>query len=132
MAIRAVKEVTSYLVKMDDDQLGCRARRHHNWPSDNLKPGNAFTGKIQTQRQHDGSYQVTETCLDCPKVSTWTTLPKGVYNMDRIRRYIDPDNWIRIPSEVDYSIHDLKAEHMNRIHDMIFSASAIRRRNQAS
>lgn len=127
-SIQALHTLPDYISRMDEGQLICRARHRHNFPSDSLRAGQGKPEQFTAVRQHDGSFQVQESCLDCGKECTWTTLPRGVIGTIE-RHYKDPERWVRIPREVEYSTADLKAAHMGMVYDALFGSAPRRRRS---
>lgn len=118
--VRALRPLDGYVARMELGEVICRGRHRHNWPSDTLRPGQPLPTGIDTIRQHDGSFQVTEWCVDCGKECTWTTLPKGVFDVNVIRRYKNPERWVTIPREVEYTPRDLRAAHIAMVRDTLF------------
>jgi len=80
-----------YLASMDDEQAICMGQGH-SWPK--IRPNKPFPKGIETVRQHNGQYQVRETCPVCKTVRIWTTLPGGAFSYDIQYRYEHPERWV--------------------------------------
>jgi hypothetical protein len=122
--IRTQHTLNRYISDMTEGELTCRARGRHDWPSDRLRPNRALPKGITPVRQHDGSYQIAEWCRDCEKERTWTTLPKGIYDTDVTYRYKNPQRWVTIPRDVEYTQRDLKAAKLAIVADDLFGAAS--------
>lgn len=70
-----------HLNNADDEVICCKAERH---TFEKLRPG-PLPKSVKAVPQHDGSFQMEQTCLDCTTVRIKTTLPGGV--LDHSARY---------------------------------------------
>lgn len=98
-----------YVNLMTSGQKLCRSRARHNFPSHYLGITDELPGEINGVGQHDGSFQVTEYCIDCGKQLQWTTLPKGYYDLNVHRVYGKYEGEIRIPREVEATPGQIRA-----------------------
>ena len=102
----------AFFAKVDDRQLECMTQRHQ-WPVINLR-NRALPKGISATRQHDGCYQIRETCPNCGKVRWYTTLPGGVFDVQVHYRYEDPQNWTTKHDDIELTRRDYKAELFRR------------------
>ena len=113
-----IRTLGEYVERMDDGEFLCRRRRRHDWPSERMKIGQRLPDGIHTEHLPDGSYRVTEECLDCGKAVTWTTEKYGAMIVKKRRSY-EPYAVI-IPSQVVYKPSDLQAIHMEMVSAALF------------
>lgn len=102
----------AFLGTVPDDQLECMTQRHP-WPLIDLRDKRLPKG-IRAVRQHDGCYQIEETCPNCGKARWYTTLPGGVFDVNVIYRYKDPQGWVTKHDDVEATRRDYKAELFRR------------------
>jgi len=105
------------LARMDAAELTCRARGHQ-WPeldlgSEKLPPG------MEARRRPGGVFLIEETCLRCGKARTMLTAPRGIFDLDAVRRYTDPEHWTRLPAEAGVTRRDIVAEYWRQAFPMI-------------
>jgi hypothetical protein len=77
------REGRDWLHAADDDLLACRATGHA-FPKIRARSGKLPRG-ISARRQHDGAFQIAQTCRDCGTRRWLTTLPGG--ELDLPARY---------------------------------------------
>ncbi len=106
------QQARDFLANLPDDQLECMSQRHV-WPVIDLHKTSLPKG-ISAARQHDGCYQVRETCPNCGKVRWYTTLPGGVFDVNAQYRYEDPQNWVTKHDDIEATRRDYKAELFRR------------------
>lgn len=103
--------------KLSNEQLACRAGRHP-WPV--LIPGLPIPDGIRPTPNHDGSFQITETCPICGSTRTRTTLPKGSYDRSAHYAYRHPEDWLTIHQDEEVTRGDIVAELYRRVGPELF------------
>lgn len=96
-----------YLASLSAEQAVCMGQGH-DWPK--IKPGKALPRGIEAVPQHNGQFQVRETCPVCKTVRTWTTLPGGAFDLDIQYRYEHPKDWVTRHGDVEVTRRDIRAD----------------------
>jgi hypothetical protein len=111
------QQARDFLANLPDEQLGCMSQRHP-WPLIDPRKRQLPNG-ISARPQHDGCYQIEETCPNCGKVRWYTTLPGGVFDVNVIYRYRDPQGWVTKHDDVEATRRDYKAELFRRASEQL-------------
>lgn len=121
-------EAAVLLSEVDDQIASCRAWGH-DWPSRQLRPGRPLPKGYSPRLIEGGCVEITETCANgCGKQRWWALLPGGVYDLDVIRRYVNPRNWKVIPQSEGVTRRHFQAEAVRRVNEDIMTVA----RRQAS
>jgi len=118
------QQARDFLGTIPDEQLACMSQRHP-WPVIDLKKKTVPKG-ISALPQHDGCWQIRETCPVCGKVRWYTTLKGGAFDTSVQYRYEDPPNWVVRHSEIEATRRDYKAELFRRVLGQSFGAELFR------
>jgi len=113
----AKQQADEFLASVPDEQLMCMTQRHP-WPLIDLRKRSLPKG-IGAVRQHDGCYQIRETCPNCGKTRWYTTLPGGVFDVNVQYRYDSPPGWVVKHDDIEATRRDYKAELFRRANEML-------------
>lgn len=107
------------MTEVDDQIVACRGWGHE-WPVRKLRPGRPIPKGYVPRLADDGYIEVTETCLNgCGKTRWSVLLPGGVYDLNVVRRYNDPKNWVTFPQASGITPRSFQAEAIRRMNEEI-------------